>query len=97
VGLLRDDAVKASRAAAVLEALSHPVRLQLVALLCQEEAGAGALAERLGLPVQTVTWHLRVLAEERLVGPVEGPGRPRYRVVDPVLHGLVACTEEWTR
>ena len=97
MGPIRDDAVKAAVAAAVLEALAHPVRLQLVALLCQEETGAGVLAERLGLPLRTVSWHLRVLCEEQLVGLVEGPGRPHYHIIEPALHGLVACTEEWTR
>ena len=91
-----DDAAKATRAAAVLEVLAHPVRLQIVALLCHDEADAQMLVSQLRLPAETVAWHLRVLASERLVDLVDGSNGGRYHVIEPVLYGLVACSEEWT-
>jgi DNA-binding transcriptional ArsR family regulator len=97
MGLLRDDAGKAGRAAALVEALAHPDRVRLVALLCEEEATAAELAARLGRPRATVTRHLRALTARGLLAEVNDGGQPRYRVVEPVLHGLVACMEDCSR
>jgi len=94
MGLLRDDAARAERAAAVVEALAHPDRVRLVALLCEQDATAAELAGRLGLPRAAVTRHLRALAAQGLLGQVKVGGQSRYRVAEPVLHGLVACMEE---
>lgn len=97
MGLLRDDAAKAERAAAVVVALAHPDRVRLVALLCERDATAADLAGRLGRPRPAVSRHLRALVEARLVARVKAGGAPRYRVVEPVLHGLVACMEDCSR
>jgi DNA-binding transcriptional ArsR family regulator len=91
---LPDDPAMAERAAAVVEALAHPDRVRLVALLCEQDATAAELAERLGRPRPAVTRHLRALAAQGLLAQVKDGGQPRYRVVEPVLHGLVACMEE---
>jgi DNA-binding transcriptional ArsR family regulator len=97
MGLLRDDAAKAERAAAVVETLAHPDRVRLVALLCEREATAADLAGRLGRPRPVVTRHLRALIGARLVARVTAGRAPSYRVVEPVLHGLVACMEDCSR
>lgn len=97
MGLLRDDAARAERAAAVVEALAHPDRVRLVALLCEQDATAAELAERLGRPRAAVTRHLRVLVSQGLLAQLKSGGQPRYRVVEPVLHGLVACMEDCSR
>ena len=97
MGSLRDDAARAERAAAVVEALAHPDRVRLVALLCEQDATAAELAERLGRPRAAVTRHLRVLVTQRLLAQLKVGGEPRYRVVEPVLHGLVACMEECSK
>lgn len=97
MGLLRDDAARAERAAAVVEALAHPDRVRLVALLCEQDATAAELAGRLGRPRAAVIRHLRVLVSQGLLGRLKRGGQPRYRVVEPVLHGLVACMEDCSR
>lgn len=97
MGLLRDDAARAERAATVVEALAHPDRVRLVALLCEQDATAAELAERLGRPRNAVTRHLRVLVSQGLLAQLKIGGELRYRVVEPVLHGLVACMEECSR
>jgi ArsR family transcriptional regulator len=95
--LLRNDDAKAARAAAMVQALAHPVRLRLLAALCEEAAGAAALAGRLGLPRATVTRHLRALSAARLVASSGPPRQATWRVAEPAVHGLVACMEECSR
>jgi len=97
MGLLRDDAAKAERAATVVDALAHPDRVRLVALLCERDATAAELAERVGRPRAVVSRHLRALVEARLVGRRQVGRSSTYRVVEPVLHGLVACMEDCSR
>jgi len=95
--LLRNDDAKAARAAAMVQALAHPVRLRLLAALCEEEAPAALLADRLGLPRATVTRHLRALSVARLVAAGGPPRQATWRVAEPAVHGLVACMEECSR
>jgi len=97
MGLLRNDDAKAQRAAATVQALAHPVRLRLLAALCEEEAGAAALASRLRLPRATVGRHLRALAAAGLLAPSGPPRQATWRVAEPAVHGLVACMEECAR
>jgi DNA-binding MarR family transcriptional regulator len=68
-----------------------------VALLCERDTGAAVLAARLAVPVRTVTRHLAALEARRLIRVVNEDGERRYRVVEPVLHGLVACMEDCSR
>lgn len=95
--LLRNDDAKAVRAAAMVQALAHPVRLRLLAALCEEEAGAAALAERLGLARATVSRHLRALGAAGLLAASGPPRQATWRVAEPAVHGLVACMEECAR
>jgi DNA-binding transcriptional ArsR family regulator len=91
---LADDAAKAGRAAAIVQALAHPARLRLVAALCLREGDAASLGALISMSPAQVSRLLRPLLELGLVAPVR-PGRPvRYRVAEPALHGLVACMED---
>jgi predicted ArsR family transcriptional regulator len=73
----------AQQGATLHRALSDPSRVQILEVVQEAEAPLGAreLATRVGLHVNTVRSHLRVLAEAGLVsaGREErtGPGRPR--------------------
>ena len=66
---------------AALRALSHPVRLRMLALLRTEgPATATTLAARLGLNTGATSYHLRQLAEHGFVvdDPERGDGRDRW-------------------
>ena len=66
---------------AALRALSHPVRLRMLALLRTEgPATATTLAARLGLNTGATSYHLRQLAEHGFVvdDPDRGDGRDRW-------------------
>jgi ArsR family transcriptional regulator len=62
-------------AAAVLKALADPNRLRIFNLLMQGDSCNGELNERLGLPPNLLSHHLRVLREAGLV-------RSRHDAVD---------------
>lgn len=62
-------------AAAVLKALADPNRLRIFSLLMQGDSCNGELNERLGLPPNLLSHHLRVLREAGLV-------RSRHDAVD---------------
>ena len=94
---LRDDPAQATRAAEIVGALAHPDRLRLAAALCEEEAGVLELAASVGLAGAMVSHHLDLLLAARLVAAAPGPGGLRYHVVEPALHGLVACMEKCSR
>lgn len=61
--------------AAVLKALADPNRLRIFKLLMQGDSCNGELNERLGLPPNLLSHHLRVLREAGLV-------RSRHDVLD---------------
>jgi DNA-binding transcriptional ArsR family regulator len=94
---LRDDTAQAVRAAEIVRALAHPARLRLAAALCQREAGAAELAARLDLSVRVVSRQLEPLLAARLVRVGPGATGPTYRIIEPALHGLVACMEDCSR
>jgi DNA-binding transcriptional ArsR family regulator len=76
----------------MLKALAHPVRLQIVTLLCLGgEATVTDLCERLEVPQPIVSQQLRVLRMSRLVGDERRDGFNFYRVLEPRLHTLVEC------
>jgi ArsR family transcriptional regulator len=64
-----------TEAAAVLKALADPNRLRIFNLLMQGDSCNGELNERLGLPANLLSHHLRVLREAGLV-------RSRHDAVD---------------
>ena len=51
----------------VYEALAHPTRRRILALLRAGDLTAGELAERIGIPKPTLSGHFRVLREAGLI------------------------------
>jgi ArsR family transcriptional regulator len=87
------DPERAAQIAEVLKAVAHPLRLRIVALLCQQEQHVNALAERLGLKQAIVSQQLRILRLRRLVEVSRADGFARYRIAEPRLRQLLRCME----
>lgn len=87
------DASRAHHVAEVLKAVAHPLRLRIVASLCEREANVGALADRLGASQAIVSQQLRILRSHGLVAATRSGGFARYRLVEKHLRGLVRCME----
>lgn len=90
---LSSDPDRAGHVAEVLKAVAHPLRLRLVAMLCEHEETVTALAERLGAEQAIVSQQLRILRGHGLVAADRAGGFARYRLVEQNLRGLVKCME----
>ena len=90
---LVDDQRRAGVAAELLKALAHPLRLRIVALLCQGETFVNAIAERLHAPQSIVSQQLQILRLRGLVDPLHRDGRTYYRLARPHLRQMVRCID----
>jgi ArsR family transcriptional regulator len=94
---LRSDAKRASHIADVLKAVAHPLRIRIVAVLCNGEETVGDLALRVEAPQPIVSQQLRILRTQGLVAVTRAGGYSRYRIAEPALHDLVGCMEKCSR
>lgn len=79
--------------ARVAEGLAHGHRLALLELLAQGERDVETLAERLQLPVASVSQHLQRLKRAGLVLARRQGRRQVYTLVDPKVSGLVSSLQ----
>lgn len=79
------------RAVRLLKALSHPIRLQIVALLTEREAHVSSLAEALDSKQSIVSQQLRILRMSGLVATERKNGFSVYRLAEEHLRDLVGC------
>ena len=94
---LRADPEMAHLAANKIKALSHPLRLRIVAILSETDAHVNALAEELAVPQSVVSQHLRILRMEGLVAVERKEGFGIYHLLEPKIINLLSCVEscEW--
>ena len=85
------DGATAARAADVLKAVAHPLRLRIVALLAEGDKNVSALAEHLGVQPAIVSQQLRILRSHRLVAADRRGGLASYRLVEENLRSLLEC------
>jgi DNA-binding transcriptional ArsR family regulator len=88
-----NDFARAAEIAEILKALSHPVRLQIIALLCEGEATVSALTDKLGVAQTVVSQQLRILRMSNLVEFKRVGGFAEYRIAEPRLAELIHCLE----
>lgn len=93
MGDLKNDSSRAAEMAEILKALSHPVRLMIVAQLCDGEAHVSELTERLGLSQSLISQQLRILRMADLVDFRREDGFAVYRLARPRLVDLLHCLE----
>ncbi len=81
----------------VFEVIAEPSRRRILSLLRERERSAGELVARLGAAQPTVSKHLKVLREARLVEVrVDGPRR-LYRLRPEPLAALDAWLQPYRR
>ncbi len=88
------DSARAGHVAEVLKAVAHPMRLRIVAILCEREENVTSLAERLRAPQAIVSQQLRILRSHGLVAARRDRGFARYRLLERNLRGLVRCMQK---
>jgi DNA-binding transcriptional ArsR family regulator len=79
--------------AEILKVLGHPIRLKIVAGLCSQECNVKHIWECLGLPQATVSQHLALLKNKRVIeGRREGV-EVHYSVVNPMVIKIIAIIQ----
>ncbi len=91
--LLTTEPGRAEHIAALLRALAHPIRIRIIAILCESEANVSELAERLGAKQAIVSQQLQILRTHRLVSVARENGFAVYRLAEQQLRQLVRCME----
>lgn len=94
---LSADDERASHVADVLKAVAHPIRIRIVAILCEADANVTVLSRKLGASQAIVSQQLRILRSHGLVAAKREGGFARYRLVERNLRGLVRCMERCGR
>lgn len=82
---MKNDRQRYALRAAAFGALAHPVRLQLLHLLCERPQSPSELAELLGVSRPNVSQHLAVLRRECLVRRTRSGGQVLWEAVDSRL------------
>jgi DNA-binding transcriptional ArsR family regulator len=83
------------RASELFSALSHPVRLRIVDLLCEHELSVGEIAAQTGIGQSGASQHLAILARAGvLVSEAHGTTR-RYRARGPRIRAILTLIEEF--
>ena len=84
----------AARAAAMMAALSHEVRLRVLCDLVTGERTAGQLVERSGLSQSALSQHLGRLREEGLVATRRQGQSIFYRIANPDAARILSVLHE---
>ena len=75
--------------AEILKIMGHPIRLKIVAGLCNKECNVKDIWECLGLPQATVSQHLALLKNKGIIeGKREGV-KVHYSVVHPLAKKII--------
>ena len=80
----------------LLRVLGHPLRLQLLWLLLDEELCVNGLADRLGKPQAIVSQQLRILRMTGLVESSRSHGLAVYRITEPNRRDLLRGIHEFS-
>lgn len=77
--------------AEILKAVAHPLRLRIVATLCQGAQHVNGLADLLGAKQSIVSQQLKILRMHDLVRVERRDGHALYSLAEPHLEVLVGC------
>jgi DNA-binding transcriptional ArsR family regulator len=88
-----NDMKRAIWSAEMIKAISHPIRLQIVALLCAGTENVSGMAERLEIKQSIVSQHLRILRMNGLVEGKRQDGFSNYSLAEEHMKELIRCIE----
>jgi len=91
---LSENLAMCNEAADVLKALAHPLRLQIMALLCEGKYHVNGLAEQLDISQALVSQQLRILRMKNLVACTREEGYAVYRLIEPNVKKVIKCMED---
>ena len=77
----------------ILKALAHPTRLFLVVELSRQEECVYELAGLIGADMSTISRHLKILKQARIITEEKRGAQVYYRVNVPCLGNFLRCLE----
>lgn len=75
--------------AEILKVMGHPIRLKILAGLCTKECNVKHIWECLGLPQATVSQHLALLKNKRIIEGKRDGAEVYYSVTHPIAIRIV--------
>ena len=75
----------------ILKGLAHPLRLQIISVLCDGDLCVNELCETLSVRQSQVSQHLAPLRHLGLVAVDRTGGKATYSLAEPQLKQLVTC------
>jgi DNA-binding transcriptional ArsR family regulator len=88
--------IASSQIMGILKAIAHPIRFEIIYLLCDHELHVGAIAETLSVKQPIISQQLRILRMNHLVESSRRQGLAVYRLSIPGLRKLVDCINTCT-
>lgn len=73
----------------LFKALGHPVRLQIVLGLSTNHCHVNQMVEKLNLPQPTVSQHLSVLRNAKIITPEKNGVLTCYKITDPTVLDII--------
>ena len=73
---------KYEKASEILKALAHPARLQIVIGLIKNECNVTEIQAKLGLPQSTISQHLRILKNSKIIIGRRESTKVCYKVIN---------------
>jgi len=83
------------RASEIFSALSNPVRLRIVEMLCKREFSVGEVAQEMGIGASGASQHLSLLARSGVVVSTAHGTSRRYRIRGPRVEVILKLIEEF--
>lgn len=80
-----------TEAAEILKAIGHPIRLQILVVLCKSQHHVNELSECLDIPQSIISQQLRILRMKELVVATRKNGFAYYKIAKPRLRELLDC------
>lgn len=82
---------QAPHLAEILKGLAHPLRLQIISVLCQQDMCVNELCAKLAMKQAQASQHLTPLRHLGLVAVDRTGGKATYSLAQPQLKQLVTC------
>ena len=96
-GKTRVNGENAEQIADVLKAVAHPLRLQIIDLLCRSNERVSDMAQKLDTKQALVSQQLRILRMSGLVETYREDGISRYTLAEPRMNDLIKCVTSCKR
>jgi len=87
---------KYEKTSEVLKAMGHPVRLQIINGIIKNECSVSKIQEKLGLPQSTISQHLKILKNSKIIKGRREATRVCYKVVNKSVIEIINIIDKKT-